>query len=97
MATVRSSRVLFGEEGCANSAVKRCEIPHEPNRLMALCLIASASAAAQSAPSLPQPGPDALKCAALAELSLEDDSGGRLSYLNIWLTCPQVVWISQSP
>jgi feruloyl esterase len=44
--------------------------------VMVLCLVASTSAAAQIAPNAPQSGPDAQKCAELAELGLEDASGG---------------------
>ena len=41
-----------------------------------LCLIAPTLAAAQNAPAGPPPGPDAQKCAALAQLNLEGVPGG---------------------
>jgi hypothetical protein len=67
--TAELAQILLRQTNDVRSLMSRIGI-------MALCLVASASAAAQSAPSVPQPGPDALKCAALVELSLEDASGG---------------------
>ena len=71
---------LAGFSGAADTAVSQPDnFASRVSRIglgMVLCLIVPTLAAAQNPPSGRQPGPDAQKCAALAELNLEGVPGG---------------------
>jgi len=59
--------------------LRRGRFAHRVHRMalvVVLCLVPSTLAVAQNTPSGPRPDPEARKCAALAELNLEDVSGG---------------------
>jgi hypothetical protein len=59
--------------------LRRGRFAHRVHRMalvVVLCLVPSTLAVTQNTPSGPRPDPEARKCAALAELNLEDVSGG---------------------